>query len=186
VDDIDHSDFVEYGKKIDNLGLEKILFMFMNLPDGVQAMSENIDGLVETSLNMGIMKQSKKEMVMEFAVRSSVGISKKTLMEQLEKITQSQDGHCEITGEYPAWEYRKNSPLRDKMVAVYQEIYGKKPELMAIHAGLECGILAGKIQNMDGVSFGPDMKDIHTAEERLSISSTKRTWDYILKILSTK
>ena len=86
-------------------------------------------------------------------------------------------------GVYPAWEYRKDSPLRDKMVEVYEEMYGQKPNVVAIHAGLECGLFYKKMEGLDCVSLGPDMKDIHTSEEVLSISSTERVWKYLVKVL---
>ena len=92
-------------------------------------------------------------------------------------------GEYERQGVYPAWEYRKDSPLRDKMVEVYEEMYGQKPNVVAIHAGLECGLFYKKMEGLDCVSLGPDMKDIHTSEEVLSISSTERVWKYLVKVL---
>ena len=82
--------------------------------------------------------------------------------------------------------FRKDSPLREAMVRVYKEMYGKEPVIQAIHAGLECGLLAGKISDLDAVSIGPDMVSIHTTEEKLSISSTKRVWDYIVEVIRQK
>ena len=86
---------------------------------------------------------------------------------------------------YPAWEYRKDSPLRDTMVDVYEKMFGEKPEVVAIHAGLECGLLGEKIEDLDAVSFGPQMHDIHTSREKLDIASTNRTWQYLLEILKS-
>ena len=87
------------------------------------------------------------------------------------------------TGGYPAWEYRQDSPLRDLMIQIYEEQYGKKPVVQALHAGVECGIFSGKLEGLDCVSFGPDMKDIHTPKESMDVASVKRTWDYTLEIL---
>ena len=95
-------------------------------------------------------------------------------------------GYCEVRGDYPGWEYRVESPLRDKMVAVYRELYGKEPAIEAIHAGLECGLLGSKIDNLDCISMGPDMKNIHTTEESLSIASVERVWEYLVKVLERK
>ena len=92
----------------------------------------------------------------------------------------------EVSGDYPGWKYRKDSPLRDKMTAVYKEMYGKEPVVEAIHAGLECGILGNKIPDLDCVSIGPDMKAIHTTEETLSISSTRRVWEFLVRLLEEK
>ena len=91
-----------------------------------------------------------------------------------------------MTGDYPGWKYRVHSPLREKMVKLYAEMYGTEPRVEAIHAGLECGLLGSKISDLDCVSMGPDMKDIHTTEETLSISSTKRVWEYLVRVLETK
>ena len=163
---------------------EKALELMLSLPNGVQAMSQNIEGLVETSLNMGILKLDDSEISLDFAVRSSVSKSKEELIDIMKEQTVKAGGYCLVSGEYPAWEYRVDSPLRDKMCRIYEEMYGVRPIIQAIHAGLECGILASKIDGLDCISFGPDMKDIHTAEERLHIASTKRTYDYLLRILA--
>lgn len=158
------------------------------LPNGVQAMSADMPGLVETSLNMGIMKYdaAEQELCCEFSVRSCVESAKQTLISKVAAVTELSGGHYTISGDYPGWAYRVDSPLREKMVAVYEEMYGRKPELQAIHAGLECGILASKIDDLDCISFGPDMHDIHTTEEKLSISSTKRVWEYLVKLLAAR
>lgn len=160
----------------------------MALPNGVQAMSADIEGLVETSLNLGIMKYDKteQELVCSFSVRSSLESAKKALVDKLCAITELAGGSYSIYGDYPGWAYRADSPLREKMVTLYEEMYGKKPELTAIHAGLECGILAGKLEDLDCISFGPDIRNIHTTEERLSISSTERVWNYLVKLLERK
>ena len=91
-----------------------------------------------------------------------------------------------MTGDYPGWKYRADSPLREKMVALYEKMYGEKPKVEAIHAGLECGLLGSKISDLDCVSFGPQMSDIHTTEESLSISSTKRVLEYLVRLLEEK
>ena len=90
-----------------------------------------------------------------------------------------------IGGEYPAWEYKKNSVLREKAVAVYESLYGQKPELSVIHAGLECGLFADKIKDLDCISFGPNIPDIHTTNEKLDVASTQRVWEFLLKLLQS-
>ena len=87
------------------------------------------------------------------------------------------------TGDYPAWEYKKVSPLREKMISVYEKQYGKKPMVLSLHAGLECGILAAKKPGLDCVSFGPDILDIHTTRERMSISSVNRVWKFLVEVI---
>ena len=160
----------------------------VSLPNGVQAMSADVEDLVETSLNLGIMKYDgeKKELTCEFSVRSCIESAKQSLLAKVSAVTMLAGGSATVSGNYPGWAYRVNSPLRDKMVTLYEEMYGKKPKLAAIHAGLECGILASKIADLDCISLGPDMKDIHTTEETLSISSTARVWDYLVKLLAQK
>lgn len=153
------------------------------LPNGVQAMSADMPGLVETSLNLGILDMKGNEIHAEFAARSSVESAKQALIEKTQAVTALAGGTCEVSGDYPGWKYRVDSPLRAKMIALYEEMYGTTPKVEAIHAGLECGLLAAKIKDMDCVSIGPDMRDIHTTEETLSIASTKRVWEYLIKLL---
>ena len=156
------------------------------LPNGVQAMSADMPGLVETSLNMGILRLEDGRLQAEFSVRSSVESAKHALLGKLEAVTALAGGTCQVSGDYPGWKYRKDSPLRDKMVSLYENMYGTSPKVEAIHAGLECGILGNKISDLDCVSIGPQMHDIHTTEETLSISSTARVWEYLVKLLETK
>ena len=152
-------------------------------PYGVQAMSKDIDGLVQTSLNIGILETREDAFVGIYSVRSSVEAEKNELNALVATIATEFGGSAVTEGAYPAWEYRKESPLRDLMVKVYEDLYGKKMQVEAIHAGLECGLFAGGIADLDAVSFGPDMADIHTPAETLSASSAARTWSYLLAVL---
>lgn len=154
------------------------------LPGGVQAMSGDVEGLVETSLNMGLLTLEREQLRLGFSVRSSVESAKYMLEEKLYALTESYGGSCKSGGDYPGWAYRVDSPLRDTMVRIYTEMFGNPPKIEAIHAGLECGFFLGKIPELDCVSIGPEMKDIHTTEETMSISSVKRTWEFILKVLA--
>ena len=162
---------------------EKVVFFLVNVPYGVQKMSGTIKGLVETSTNIGILKTSENEVLGSSSIRSSVETARDALSDKIEYLTEFLGGEYERQGVYPAWEYRKDSPLRDKMVEVYEEMYGQKPNVVAIHAGLECGLFYKKMEGLDCVSLGPDMKDIHTSEEVLSVSSTERVWKYLVKVL---
>lgn len=163
---------------------EKVVFYLMNVPFGVQKMSGTIPGLVETSSNIGILTTTQDEVTATSSIRSSVETARDAVSDKIEYLTEFLGGEYEIQGAYPAWEYRKDSPLRDKMVGVYEEMYGEKPNVVAIHAGLECGLFYKKMEGLDCVSIGPDMKDIHTSEELLSISSTERVWKYLVKVLA--
>lgn len=158
----------------------------VSLPNGVQGMSADMPGLVETSLNMGILKGEEGKLCAAFAVRSSVESAKEALIERMAAVVKLAGGSYHVAGGYPGWKYRVDSPLRDKMVALYDRMYGVKPKVEAIHAGLECGLLGSKIEDLDCVSFGPQMNDIHTTEETLSIASTARVWDYLVKLLEEK
>lgn len=161
----------------------KVLFLLMQAPNGVQSMSMNIPGLVETSLNLGILETAENEVRMAFAIRSSVANRRDALGAKLAGLITFLGGTYRTAGAYPAWEYRRDSALRELMVETYRDIYGKEPEIQAIHAGLECGLFGEKIPGLDMISFGPDMKDIHTPEERLCISSVQRTWEYLTEVL---
>ena len=120
---------------------------------------------------------------MTFAVRSSVNQEKRALLNRLEALAKFHGASYSEMGDYPAWEYRKDSRLRDTMVRVYKEMTGKDAQVVAIHAGLECGLLSEKLPGLDCVSIGPDMQDIHTSRERLNIASTERTWKFLLEVL---
>ncbi len=165
---------------------EKAVLLITLLPNGIQRMSADIEGLVETSLNLGVLRLSREALSLRYAVRSSVGTAKEHLTDKLEALVAYMGGKIKISGDYPAWEYRKDSALREDMVRIYREMYQKEPVIQAIHAGLECGILAGKLDGLDAVSIGPDMVGVHTTEEKLSISSTRRVWEYILEVLKCK
>jgi dipeptidase D len=148
----------------------------------VQSWSADIEGLVQTSLNLGVVRMAE-ELTLTFAVRSSVNQEKRDLLQMLSQLAQFHEGSYSEVGDYPAWEYKKDSRLRDTMVRVFAEMYHRKPEVVAIHAGLECGLLSEKLPGLDCVSIGPDMKDIHTSREKLDIASVKRTWEYLLAVL---
>lgn len=165
---------------------EKAVLLINNLPGGIQAMSADIEGLVETSLNMGIVTLNEKELRIEFAVRSSVISARDALTARIRSLVEYVGGSLEVNGVYPAWEYKKDSVMREDAARIFQQMYGKAPKIEAIHAGLECGILAGKIRDLDGISIGPDMIGIHTFEEKLSISSTKRVYEFVLEVLKCK
>jgi dipeptidase D len=161
----------------------KVTELLCELPNGVQKMSAEIQGLVQTSLNLGILLFSDEAIELTFSVRSSVNAEKEALIHSLKWIAGRYGASYAQSGDYPAWEYRKDSPLRNLMVRTFCELYGYTPKIEAIHAGLECGILSDKLPGLDAVSIGPDMEDIHTTREKLSIASVQRTWDYVCAIL---
>lgn len=160
----------------------QVIALLNAAPNGVQAWSKDIDGLVQTSLNLGVVTLTE-ELSLTWAVRSSVNAEKAELLGRLEELAKFHSAQYNTHGQYPAWEYKKDSALRDTMIKVYEQLYGKAPEVVAIHAGLECGLLSEKLPNLDCVSIGPNMRDIHTSRERLEIASTQRTWEFLLEVL---
>ena len=170
------------GNSLTSESTGKVVGLLCAAPNGVQAWSGDIDGLVQTSLNLGITKLGERFST-GFSVRSSVNTEKQELLEQLKTLAGFYEASYSQSGEYPAWEYRKDSRLRDTMVRVYREMFGREPKVLAIHAGLECGILGEKLPGLDCVSIGPQMHDIHTSREKLDVASTERTWRFLLEVL---
>lgn len=180
VEDVDRQEDMPPMTRISS---KHVIGALMNLPGGVIAMSFAIDGLVQTSLNLGILQTAEEEVMFSFSVRSSVDSEKKALVQKINSLLELLGGSVTCSGEYPAWEYCEQSPLRDKMIEIYKEQYGEEPVIQALHAGVECGLFAGKLPGLDCVSFGPDMKDIHTPKESMDVESVQRTWEYLLEIL---
>ncbi len=170
------------GNGLSTESTAKVISLLCAAPNGVQAWSQDMEGLVQTSLNMGIAKLGER-FTATFSVRSSVNSEKVELLDQLKKLAEMFGGAYSQMSEYPAWEYKKESRLRDVMVQVYREMFQKEPKVEAIHAGLECGLFSEKLPGLDCVSIGPQMHDIHTSRERLEIASTERTWKFLLEVL---
>lgn len=174
---------IQRANILDFTSLTKVVSYLRMVPNGVQHMSQAIAGLVETSLNLGIMELKEDVFMTETSIRSSVRSRKEDLRDKLIHIIEMLGGEAEIVGDYPAWEYKAESKLREEIANAYRSVYGKEPVFTAIHAGLECGILSEKIDGLDCVSFGPQNFDIHTPQERLSISSTERVWKFLVEYL---
>ncbi len=171
------------GFCFDKASSEKLIYLVSSLPYGVKAMSREISELVQTSLNPGVAETNDERVKIGYSVRSSVNEEKEELLENLKNTADTAGAAVTVYGAYPAWEYRKESPLRDTMTAVYREMFGSELEVTAVHAGLECGLFSGKIPGLDCVSLGPDIFDIHTPKEKLSISSAKRVYDFVTETL---
>ena len=162
---------------------DRVLCLLLCVPNGVQAMSGSLPGLVQTSLNLGILTTGEDAVELHFGVRSSLASQKEMLTERLTVLTRQLGGSVEVFGDYPAWEYRAESPLRELMCEVYREQYGAEPKIEAIHAGLECGLLCEKLPGLDCVSIGPEMLEIHTPRERMSVASVGRVWRFVREVL---
>ena len=174
---------ISSAKLLSEEDTKNILSLLAEMPTGVTRMSEDIEGLVETSLNIGIIRLDDKALELTVSVRSAKAEEKAKLISKIKEIASSHGASVSVRGEYPAWEYRKESRLRDVMCQVYREMYGKEATVVTIHAGLECGIFSDKTDGLDCVSIGPDNRDIHTPDERLSLSSFNRVYEYLINVL---
>lgn len=182
VEDLGNGDY----EPIHPVSFEKVLFLLINMPYGIQVMSSHIEGLVESSLNVGIFHFEENKAVFANAVRSSSKSYKYYMSNQLNYLVSFLGGEYSIHGDYPAWEYRQDSPLREHLKSIYKEMYNKEMKVEAIHAGLECGIIYEKMPGIDIVSIGPDTFRVHTIDEKISISSTIRVYQFLERILETK
>ena len=163
---------------------EKLIFLLNQLPDGVQCMSTQIPGLVETSLNLGIFSLEQEEAVYHLSLRSSVAYELQNLSKKVKVLADFVGAKAESGSDYPAWEYRSESKLRELFCETYSLLYDRTPKTAAIHAGLECGLFSEKLPDTDMISIGPDMHDIHTPKERLEINSTVRVYKVLEKMLN--
>lgn len=179
-------DILQERSVLDKQSLSHILAALNTMPNGVQAMSMDLQGLVETSLNMGVIELDHDIFRMRFSIRSSVPSAKEYLVSKVTYFTQFLGGWVSFSGEYPAWPYERESRFRDICVEIYKKQYGKEPKIQLMHAGLECGIIADKLPGIDCISFGPNMLDIHTPNEHMSISSVARVWEFLKSILAYK
>ncbi len=170
---------------------KRIVHFLSAAPNGVQSMSADLPGLVQTSLNLGILRTEPQAVTASFCVRSSDTREKAALVERLRTLTESGNGRrksgvtgqLRISGDYPAWSFQPYSPVRQLCVEAFRDLYRTEPKVEAVHAGLECGYFADKIPGLDCVSFGPDLLDIHTTRERMRISSVQRVWRFLLEVL---
>ena len=169
---------------MDSRTKENIITLLTETPNGVVKMSEEIEGLVETSLNLGVLKTEGNTITAVFALRSNKEVSLKELTEQILAIGKKLDAKTETEGFYPPWEFNPNSPLRELYKKCYKEQNGKEISVEAIHAGLECGIIKSRLPRLDIISVGPDMKDIHSPDEQLDLRSCERFWTLICRLLA--
>lgn len=176
---VDISDF----EVMDTASTERIVSYLMLCPNGLQEFNRKIEGVVETSLNLGVLETKEDRVQIIHQIRSSVETRKYQVKEQLEQCVKAVGGEGVITNEYPAWQYNPDSELRQIMVDTYRELYGEEPVVSVIHAGLECGLFLGKRPDLDCVSFGPDVIDVHSVNEALDLASTRRVWEHLKAIL---
>lgn len=164
-------------------GMRVISFLY-EAPDGLLTMEREVEGAIETSLNTGLVTTTDDAVTVRFQCRSSLASKIEDMKSRLELWCTLTGGHLEIFSEYPAWPYNPVSELRPIMIDVYKEMYGEEPVVVVTHAGLECGIMMGKKPDLDIVSFGPNLRHVHTPDERIEIPSTQRTWEYFKAVLA--
>lgn len=179
---------IEVNKvKVEDVYTEKLtndlINYIMMVPNGVQYMSKDIEGLVQTSLNNAILEEKDDYIQITTSVRSASSSSLREILNRLTVIAKRTNANAEEKNAYPAWQFDNDSKIREKAVKVYEDLFSKEPEVSAIHAGLECGLLKEILPNTDMISFGPNLYDVHTEKEHLSISSVQRVWNFLVKLL---
>ena len=174
---------VNLVKSVSKKNTDSFLQYLMAVPNGVTHMSPVISGMPQTSLNLWIVRTEEEAFRLEFMVRSGVNSQTAYLADRLICITDGFGGKAKVRSSYPAWEYRNDSPFRDLAVKTYKSLTGKEPGVEVIHAGLECGILSGKLEGLDCISTGPDLENVHTVRERMKISSVESVWTFVLELL---
>lgn len=171
-------------KVISDADTQKIINTVMVAPNGVIRMSKDMEGLVETSLNLAIMNTNGKNFTIKALLRSSVDTAKDALAERLVCLAELVGGKCQLSGAYPGWKPNMQSGLLKTMKQTYKKLYKKEPAVVAIHAGLECGLLGGKYPDMEMISFGPTLNSPHSPDERANIESSKKFFDYLVAALA--
>ena len=175
-----------------NLGISlgdtlNIINFLHEVPNGVLEMSKHIEGLVETSINIGFISteivDGNVKIRIKSLARSMANDPLNKLVEEVTDLTRKHDANIKIAASNPSWEYKEDSKIRELIEKSFKEITGNKPVIKAIHAGLECGVFTQNIKDADVVSIGPNIYGAHTPEERMDIKSVGETWEWLLKIL---
>ena len=172
-------------KVLDSKSTANVIYALQLSPDGVYKMSQEIKGMVQTSLNLGTAYLDADKLVYKYLIRSNTAAGKKLLLERVTTFVKHLSGKVVTMSDYPAWEYKSDSQLRRICVESFTNVYGHEPEVTSIHAGLECGILAGKMPGVDMISFGPTLESVHTPDECMNVASVERTWEYLMEILKS-
>ena len=161
----------------------ELIAMLRNLPNGVYGMSRQVPGLVETSSNLGVIKPSAEGYDITVSSRSSVESKLDDMEMRVECAALPSGSSVTHNSRYPGWDYLEGSPLQQLYLETYKNLFGKEAKVIGIHAGLECGLLKGKLPDMDMISIGPDIRNLHSPDETLSVSSLERLWNLVCSIL---
>lgn len=172
------------GKVLTADVLRDALTLLLTIPVNVQTMSMHLKDLVESSNNIGILHCDENAVTITCSIRSSVRTLKDSLRDQMTLLAEAAHADVRFNSDYPEWAFAVNSPLRDKAVKVYEELYDKKPEVISIHAGLECGFFKAIYPDMDMISTGPNLTDVHTPQEKLDIVSAERVYTWLTKLIA--
>lgn len=172
-------------KVLNSHSTANVIYALWLSPDGVYKMSQEIKGMVQTSLNLGTAYLDADKLVYKYLIRSNTAAGKKLLLERVTTFVKHLSGKVVTMSDYPAWEYKSDSQLRKICVESFTKVYGHEPEVTSIHAGLECGILAGKMPGVDMISFGSTLESVHTPDECMDVASVERTWEYLMEILKS-
>ncbi len=175
---------VQVSRVMSKKDTDSIINYMVTVPDGVQTMSKAIEGLVVSSLNLGVLEESNGKIKFTHAIRSSIKSLKFEITNRVKTIAALCGGSMKTFSDYPEWQYEADSKVRKIAIKTYADLNGKEPKIEAIHAGLECGLLKEKLPDADMISFGPNLYDVHTPNEHMSISSVARTWDFLLALLA--
>ncbi len=163
---------------------DKVISLLIMMPHGLRKRNGLFPKLAETSTNLGIIRTTDTEFVCGSLPRSAVGSGLRALLHEFKALAAFAGADFKLSGQYPEWQYHDESPLKSRMTELYRRMFGKEAVVEVVHGGVECGIFTKKIKGLDVVSIGPDIIDIHTASEKLSVSSTKRVWEFLLALLA--
>ena len=176
IDDKEEKEFTDESTK-------KVVDLLYIYPNGINSKSVEIDGLVESSTNLGVLTTSDTAVEFDSAIRSSVPSLKEEIVLRSKTIVELLGGEFTTTADYPGWEYNPNSKIREICQKVHKDLYGNEAKIVAIHAGVECGLFNEKLGDLDMISFGPNLYDVHTPDEHMSISSVRNCYEYLKAIL---
>jgi dipeptidase D len=172
------------ARQLDRASTDQLINLLVVVPNGVQSMSKDLEGLVESSLNLGVLEQSGESIKLIAMIRSCVDSIREDIARRVEILAGLAGAKTTRTGAYPAWQYQADSKIRELCISVYKDVFGSAPQIKAIHAGLECGLLRVTLPQTDMISFGPNLYNVHTAEEHLSIKSVANTWKLLTSVLA--
>lgn len=162
----------------------KVIDFLVLIPDGIQTMSEDINGLVESSLNLGIIKTESNKIIFKIDLRSSLKSKLYEIINKIDIMGKAFGFEIKKNGEYPEWPYNSELKIKDLSMEIYKKLFNMEPTVTALHAGLECGIFKEKLSNdIEIISFGPNIFNVHTINEHMDIESVERMYIFLIELL---